>query len=213
MFDQLGSAVVLPDWLSPFAAELFPGYGEFVAHEVSAERLLIFSSTIIPGILQTQLYAKRSIEVHISRLSSETGRERLLKLRLKRQWSIFERSNPPTINVILEEAALRRNLAGHAIMKEQLLHIRELVDAGRITLQIIRFDAPNVPVEDTSSFVICQNGMSFLTSFEMTTGQQNLYDPTVCRMYCGLFDKFSEIADDQTTSMRFLDDLIANYYV
>ncbi|MFC7382904.1 helix-turn-helix domain-containing protein [Sphaerisporangium rhizosphaerae] len=102
--------------------------------EQDAADLCCWEPTIIPGLLQTEAYARRIIVVSPG-ITEEEVDERVAG-RMRRRM-ILERKRPPVINVIMDEAVIRRQVGGVAVMNEQLRFLLELVRPPQLTIQLI----------------------------------------------------------------------------
>ncbi|WFE23033.1 helix-turn-helix transcriptional regulator [Solwaraspora sp. WMMD937] len=116
---------VPPDWFQPW-----PEY------EAQAEMLRGYESTYVPGLLQTEAYARAVLAVGM--LAPEVAEQRLAH-RLARQVTVFDRRTPPVTSFIVDEAALRRG--DPVMMKEQLLHLVEMSRRDRVLLHVVPLDA------------------------------------------------------------------------
>jgi Domain of unknown function (DUF5753) len=95
--------------------------------------LLYLAPTLVPGILQTEAYARAILapETH----DAESPEDRLTG-RMARQ-QILTRLQPPTVTVIISEMVLYRNVGGAAAMYGQLIHLAEISERAKVTIQII----------------------------------------------------------------------------
>lgn len=101
----------LPDWF-----ELYVGL------EAAASRVRQYEPGLIPGLLQTATYASAIIATGPGITDEEV--ERRVSLRLARQDILTRRTpRPPRLEMVVEEAVLRRPLANKAAMAEQLEHL------------------------------------------------------------------------------------------
>jgi transcriptional regulator with XRE-family HTH domain len=129
---------VLAELLEMAHDSLIADYGRgYVSKEPEAERIQVFTSSLIPGLLQTEDYAR---ELFRKSLPGE-GEQRLSELvasRMRRK-RIFEREEPFYYWVIMDEAALRRPMGSPRSMAAQLRYLLDLADNPRITVQILPF--------------------------------------------------------------------------
>jgi len=116
---------VPPDWFQPW-----PEY------EAQAEMLRAYQATYVPGLLQTEAYARAVLAVGM--LAPEVAEQRLAH-RLARQVTVFDRRTPPVTSFIVDEAALRRG--DPVMMKEQLLHLVDMSRSDRVLLHVVPVDA------------------------------------------------------------------------
>ncbi|MFY1688433.1 helix-turn-helix domain-containing protein [Plantactinospora sp. WMMB782] len=91
-------------------------------NERQATLLRWFEHSLIPGLLQTEAYARMILAAGPHRRDKL---DELTAARMARQTAALDRDDPPTLVAIIGEAALR--LGDGALMKDQLEH---LVDVG-----------------------------------------------------------------------------------
>ncbi|MEU5316527.1 helix-turn-helix transcriptional regulator [Streptomyces sp. NPDC021056] len=121
---------VLPDWFSLY-----------VSLEGAARLIRSYEPHFVPGLLQTEAYARAVMEAGtIAQLGSDTI-ERHVSLRMTRQ-QLLEKPDPPHLWVIMDETVLCRPVGqGGEIMREQLDRLLEFAERDRLTLQIAEFAA------------------------------------------------------------------------
>jgi hypothetical protein len=112
-----------------------------VGYEAGAAFIREFESGYVPGLLQTQEYA-RVLTAH----SIDSPRSApAVKLRMQRQAEMARRSSPPRQYHVIDEAVIRRHVGisqDPAIMPQQLLHIAERAQAEELlTVRVIPFTA------------------------------------------------------------------------
>ncbi|MFI5882109.1 helix-turn-helix domain-containing protein [Streptomyces sp. NPDC051554] len=96
-----------------------------------------YACMYIPGLLQTRAYAEavhRASEVQCP----EREVQHMVDIRMKRQ-ELLDRDDPPRIWCVIDEAALRRQVGGREVMREQLGHLLALAERPRVTVQVLPF--------------------------------------------------------------------------
>jgi transcriptional regulator with XRE-family HTH domain len=119
---------VLPDW-----------FKVAVGLEESASLIRTYQPQVVPGLLQTEAYA-RAITAASFPSEKEEDTERRVALRLARQ-DLLRRPAPPEYWVILEETVLRRPIGGPEVMRDQIEHLIETAARPNITIQVLPFAA------------------------------------------------------------------------
>jgi hypothetical protein len=79
-----------------------------------------------------------------------------VQVRLERQ-AIFDRTDAPQLSFILSESALRRQIGGPAMMRNQPVHLAAVGDRPNVELQVLPFDAQTYQTA-SYSFVILRFG-------------------------------------------------------
>ena len=117
-----------------------PWFETYVGLEEEATDLRIYEPELITGLLQTEAYHRALLRIDPSLPEDESGAEqdRRVEVRLKRQERLTG-PDAPKLWVILNEAALRREVGGHSVMKAQLEHLIGVSRPRNITLQILPF--------------------------------------------------------------------------
>ncbi|NUP21957.1 MAG: helix-turn-helix domain-containing protein [Streptomyces sp.] len=121
---------VLPDWFSLY-----------VSLEGAARLIRSYEPHFVPGLLQTEDYARAVMEAGTIGQAGPETIERHVSLRMERQ-RLLERPDPPHLWVIMDETVLRRPVSGRAeVMRGQLDKLLEFAERDRVTLQIAEFSA------------------------------------------------------------------------
>lgn len=114
-------------------------YATFIAYETEAARLRNFEPTLVPGLLQTEAYAR---EVNSVGRETETDAiEQRVRARLTRREVLSRKPRPLKLHAIISEAALMVEVGGPDLVREQLDHIVTLSRKPNITVQVLRFAA------------------------------------------------------------------------
>ncbi|WP_214110633.1 helix-turn-helix domain-containing protein [Acrocarpospora catenulata] len=111
--------------------------GPYVGLEAEAASVRNYEPVMLPGLLETEDYARAVIGAALVEDPKEI--ERRITVRLERQ----RRLSDPAFElwVVLDEAALRRPVGGPHVMAEQLRRLQELALQPNVTIQVLPFDA------------------------------------------------------------------------
>ncbi|MET9675694.1 helix-turn-helix transcriptional regulator [Streptomyces sp. NPDC006482] len=113
----------LPTWFQPYAEM-----------EAKATFISTYQSQLVYGLLQAEPYARAVLSVE------NAGRlDEMVAARMERQ-RILEREQPPVLCVVLDEAALHREIGGVEVMRNQLTHLLGCLDHPWIQVQVLRFE-------------------------------------------------------------------------
>jgi transcriptional regulator with XRE-family HTH domain len=116
--------------------EQYPLYfRDYALLEEKAWSLMSYAAMTVPGLFQTEGYARAVIGGGFPPLRPERVTQ-LSEARMART-TIFDRQPPPLIETVIDEAALRRPFGSAEIMHEQLLHLMELGRHRNVTLQVM----------------------------------------------------------------------------
>jgi transcriptional regulator with XRE-family HTH domain len=139
---QIARASRERSWWSSFKEVASPEYVAYLGYESSASIIRNFEPLLIPGLLQTEEYAREVI----STFGGQDARsaDALVDLRMERQ-ELLSREAPPTLHFILDEAVVRRVVGGPAVMRRQLLKLLETGQHDNVTIRIIPFTVGMYP--------------------------------------------------------------------
>ncbi|MFC9759561.1 helix-turn-helix transcriptional regulator [Streptomyces sp. NPDC056921] len=112
----------LPTWFQPYADM-----------EAKATYISTYQAQMVYGLLQTEEYARALLATGMP-----DDLESQVAARIERQ-RILERERPPLTWVVLDEAALRRPIGGHEVMRRQLLRLLEFADHRWMRIQVLPF--------------------------------------------------------------------------
>ncbi len=123
-------------WWHAYGDTVQPHFATYLGLESAASEIRIYEVSLIPGLLQTEEYARAVISAEKIN-SPRADIERHVAVRMERQR--LARSSPPSVWAVLDEAALRRQVGGPEVMREQLEYLRELGSLPNVNLQVIPF--------------------------------------------------------------------------
>jgi transcriptional regulator with XRE-family HTH domain len=126
-------------WLQPYHSELPEEYTAYISFESEARAVRTYESLFIPGLLQTEDYARAVVRGTLP-VATDTEVEDRVRARVERQSLLVGRSRL-TFWAVVDEAAIRRSVGGPEVMRAQLAHLLEVSGAPNITLQVIPFGA------------------------------------------------------------------------
>lgn len=121
-------------WWDKHKANMSPEMATLLEFESSTSLIRQFQSLIVPGLLQIEDYAREVLRLY----STEDQLEYKVKVRMERQ-HILEGDNGVKAFFVMDEAALRRWVGGPAVMREQLMALRELAKRPNISIQVLPF--------------------------------------------------------------------------
>ena len=113
-------------------------YRTLIGMEQAAMSINEYTSSVIPGLLQTRDYAQAMIRA--SELDVRPDRvEQAVAVRMRRQ-QILGRERAPRLWVVMDEAALARVTGGLGVMRAQLEYLHDAATHPGITIQVIGFE-------------------------------------------------------------------------
>ena len=126
-----------PGWWYRYNDLLPTWFQSYLGLEAAASLIRTYEVQFVPGLLQTEAYARAVILLgHASAHPQEI--ERRVKLRLERGY-LLSRPTPPEFWAVVDEGVLRRPIGGPAVMREQIHALIKLTQLPWVRLQIIPF--------------------------------------------------------------------------
>ncbi|MEV4380814.1 helix-turn-helix transcriptional regulator [Streptosporangium sp. NPDC049644] len=138
-------------WLHGLEADLPDKYSAYIGLEAEAQQAINYESLFIPGLLQTEDYA-RAVIPGVLPTATAAEVDSFVTARMQRQ-ALLEHETPLRLWAIIDQAALHRTVGSDAIMRAQLTHLIQQARRPHITVQVIPFSAgahPGMP----GSFIV-----------------------------------------------------------
>ncbi|WP_405687039.1 helix-turn-helix domain-containing protein [Streptomyces sp. NBC_00057] len=159
-----------PDWFRDFARV-----------EADSVALHEYSNQAIPGLLQTEEYARAVFTKRRPLLDEQTVENRVAD-RLARQ-QIFERWPAPTFSFVVEEAVLQRPLGGRTVHVGQLLRLSQVGRMRTVELQVMPIDRDEHPSMDGPFTLLTPKGRSEAAYTEIQGHARLVTDPDEVRLF------------------------------
>jgi transcriptional regulator with XRE-family HTH domain len=195
-------------WWDAYADTLSEGYSAVIALEAVAESVREYGPSLVPGLLQTEAYMEEI--VRSSLLIEPPGVvPRRVEVRLARQALLTRDEDPLELTAVLDEATLRRQVGGPAVMQEQLLHLAEMAARPNITLQVLPFVKGSHPAM-TGGFMILrfpgpiESGVVYL---ENMTSDIFVERENEVHHYRLAFDRLREVAFEPQQSIALITEI------
>ncbi|MGA5638039.1 helix-turn-helix domain-containing protein [Streptomyces cinereoruber] len=140
----LGTGDVLQRFLPQDDVAVADYFGAALELEQQATVIHEFALSLVPGVLQTERYARAVLRPSATPRSEEEC-DRLLVTRLNRG-KILSDPVTPLFCALMDEAVLHRHVGSPEIMAEQLTHIIGMVECERVRLHVLPFRAGYHPL-------------------------------------------------------------------
>jgi transcriptional regulator with XRE-family HTH domain len=121
-----------------------PAFREFAAYEGEALTIWTFQHSLVPGLLQTEEYARAVLERHPN-VTNDLVAERVAA-RLARQ-AILDHADPPLLWVLLDENVLHREVGSATIMQDQMVSLAAVARRPNVTVQMIPREGAHVGLQ------------------------------------------------------------------
>ncbi|UED84086.1 helix-turn-helix domain-containing protein [Streptomyces profundus] len=126
-------------WWHSYGDGIPEWFNLYVGLEEAAVSMSAYQSELVPGLLQTDDYAREIIRIHEPDLSDGDLEDRL-DLRMVRQNRISRDTNPLQLRVVVAESVLRRPIGGVGVMSRQLAHLVYVSELANVTLRVAPFE-------------------------------------------------------------------------
>jgi transcriptional regulator with XRE-family HTH domain len=195
-------------WLHAYQSELPEQYTNYIGFEGEAESVWNYESLFVPGLLQTEDYARAVIRGGLPN-ASNSEIDRRVEVRMERQ-EVLRNDNPLNLWGIVDEAAVRRRVGGREVMRVQLRRLIEAAELPHITFQVIPFDV-GAHAGMPGSFVFMQfaeAAIPDLIYIDSMAGELFLEEESDVRRYRLIFEHLRAVAMSPTASKTMVSSLI-----
>jgi DNA-binding XRE family transcriptional regulator len=123
----------------------------YIEAEKHASVIRVWNPLLMPGLFQTEDYA-RAIQEAWRAVDGNPDIGVNVAARLERQ-SLLDRPLPPSVGALIDETVLYREIGGAKVMLDQLLHLADMSERPRVTIQVLPADV-GAHVGLTGGFII-----------------------------------------------------------
>jgi transcriptional regulator with XRE-family HTH domain len=128
-------------WWSQYKDDLPAPYLNYIGLEAEASALSFFQPIGMPGLMQTEAYARAVVKAVVPSLVDPNEADNVVAVRMRRQQEVLRQPRPPEVSLVLDEAALHRQTGGVSVVREQLLHLVALGSEPNISIRVLPFTA------------------------------------------------------------------------
>jgi transcriptional regulator with XRE-family HTH domain len=125
-------------WWHAYGDVIPDGFDVYIGLEEASSEIDWYESELVPGLLQTEDYARTVITADNPGVD-EAEIDRRVHVRVARQALLSRPAARPELRVILNEAILRRPVGSPAVMARQLRHLAEASDLPNVSMRVIPF--------------------------------------------------------------------------
>jgi transcriptional regulator with XRE-family HTH domain len=191
-------ADILPHWLEPY-----------IGLEAAASVLRTYEVQFVPGLLQTEGYARALIQQGSATTEEQVARR--IELRVSRQ-DILHGPNPPQLWAVVDEGALRRPVGGKDVFREQLKHLIEMAEHPAVTLQILPFTAgPHSAMGGPFTILrFAEPDLHDVVYIEQLTSALYLEKPAEVDSYLEVMEQLCLQAEPAGNTVKILNQILAD---
>lgn len=191
-------------WWHAYDDALTGYFGDYVELESEASSLVTFEIDLVPGLFQTEEYARSVIQAWTPDIEDEVVARRT-ELRLARQSRL---DSGLKLWVIIDEAALHRQCGSPKVMAAQIEHVRAMTERPNVTMQVLPFSGGTHTAMGTA-FTLLDFAALYdpLVYIDTLTSALYLEDDADVERYRQAFEHLRATALDPRTSQHRLDAL------
>ncbi|MFJ1644846.1 helix-turn-helix domain-containing protein [Streptomyces sp. NPDC088258] len=184
-------------------------FAEAAEAEAIATVIRQYAPLLIPGLLQTEGYARAVFHAY-NPTAVEDAIEELIAARLERA-NLLKHPTKPMVWTVLDEAVLRRPVGGPAVMAEALSHVARLVRKRRIIVQVLPFgEGAHAALEGAVKLMAFDDAPPLAYLEGMGSGQL-LDDPASVARHQLTYDLLGASALSPKTSLALLESVAEDY--
>jgi transcriptional regulator with XRE-family HTH domain len=188
---------VVPDW-----------FQVYVGLEEAAALIRVYEVQFVPGLLQTEEYARAVVVQGSPNLVPEEVESRVA-VRMGRQ-KLFARENPPRLWAIVDEAALRRPMGGREVLAGQINRLIDVISEPNITLQVMPFKYGGHAAEG-GAFTIMrfpEADLPDMVYMEYLTGAHYVDKPEDVEVYAAVMERLSVAGTSPERTRDILNEIL-----
>lgn len=198
---RTGKRDAVPDW-----------FRRFIALEWDATEIKSYHIDMVPGLLQTEDYARSMIRAWEPE-ADERLIDKQVETRIKRH-ELLRRTGRPSLrlDVVLGEGALRHVLGSRQIMRAQLRHLVKMSKRPNITIRVLPFDVPD-RISVASAFDLFRLAEQNISTvyLEDLFGATYLKEPEEYTQYGSVYGRLRDAALAPEASREFIDKMTREY--
>ena len=205
---QLAKEANSPAWWQKYNDVVPDWFAVYVGLEEAAQLIRLYEVQFVPGLLQTEDYARAVITLGAPGVTPEEV-ERRVALRLGRQ-KLLTRENAPRLWAVIDEAALRRPIGGRDVLRAQLERLISAAGEPNITLQVMPFLYGGHAAEG-GAFTIMrfpEADLPDMVYMEQLTGALYLDKPEDVERYAAVMERLSVAGTSPDRTQEILSGIL-----
>ncbi|WP_280255030.1 helix-turn-helix domain-containing protein [Nocardia wallacei] len=205
-------------WWHEFGDLIPANFSVFMGLESAADTLTTYQPDLVPGLLQTESYARVLARIASPGDTAEEC-ERRIEMKVRRQHQITRKIKPTQLTVILGETVLHRVIGSDSIMAAQLRHLADIGTRPNVSIRILPFAAGMPTGELIGTFVILDfpedsRGVPIeptIVYAENYTGDMYSEKESVVRRYWAAYERIRQVTLDEVGSRALLRRIAREY--
>jgi transcriptional regulator with XRE-family HTH domain len=189
-------------------SDILPGwFEEYISLEEAAVAIRGYEVQFVPGLLQTEEYARA---VTLLAYSNPKEISRRVSLRMARQ-ARLSGAEPVSLEMVLDEGAVRRPIGGSSVMRAQLQHLIEMSQRPHVTIQVLPFKVGGHAAAGGPFSVLhfAESDLSDIVYLEQLATAQYLEKPEMVGKYLTVMERLRLEAATPADSMKRLQAILS----
>ena len=193
-------------WWHDYSDILPAWFEEYISLEEAATEIHGYEVQFVPGLLQTEEYA-RAVTLLVYSNPKEIGRR--VSLRMTRQ-ARLSGAEPVGLSMVLDEAVLRRPIGGPSVMREQLAQLIEMSQQPNVTIQVLPFKVGGHAAVGGPFSVLhfADSDLSDIVYLEQLSTAQYLEKPDMVGKYLAVMERLRLEAATPADSVKRLQAIL-----
>jgi transcriptional regulator with XRE-family HTH domain len=192
-----------PGWWHRYIDLVADWFQDYLGLEESASRIQTWEQQFVPGLLQSEDYAKAIISHGWSPMATQSV-QRQVGMRMRRQ-ALLGRPDPPKLWAVIDESVLHRPIGGRRVMLDEVEHLIELTKRPNITLQVVPYQFSGYAAEGSfTSLRFAEPELPDVVYIEHLNGALYLDKRSDTELYGRVFDRLTVDAYTPDHTRQFL---------
>ena len=185
---------------------------DFVAFEQAASSIRSYEAQCVPGLLQTEQYARHLLagggDLLVDAGEGRAQIESRLQVRMRRR-SLLTQDEPLQFWSVIDETALLRPVGGEAVRRGQLDHLIAMSEMDNVTLQVLPLRVGAHPGMEGSFAILRFPHESDPDAVYVTTATGGLFHekPEHVATHVRVFERLTSVALSAEDSITFMSSL------
>ena len=190
-------------WWQDYTNVVPPESAKLYGLEAGAATIDEHKVALVPGLLQTEAYARAVIASPPDEKPDNV--ERRIELRRRRQ-ELLDRADPPAIRFALHQSVVEAQIGSPAVMAEQLRRLADVAGRPNVTIRVIRADSGAYAAVGVSftMFGFAHEADPKVVFLEQLTRNTFIEDLAEVDTYTRAFESALEIAESAQRSRELI---------
>ena len=180
----------------------------FLENEADAESIWIWEPQLIPGLLQTEDYARVLLQAWVTRFALPSAEvDRRIQTRRLRQ-EVLTRDSPPRVSAVIDESVLLRRVGEPFVMRGQLEHLVRISELPNVDIRILPLNGEHLPVSGSFNCLrfrqVHDVPLNDMVAFDHLTGMENIEDESEVHQYRVVLESLIASAFDPNSSRALI---------